>query len=240
MAQEEKRPRAATVSSIVEHKIKRDHNASEQRKLFFSLGLVVSLSLVLLAFEWKTGQDYQVIDLGTVEVEFEELQYIPVTTQSTPKPPKVVTEQVIIVTEETPAEVELDIDLEPEVTEEPVIEELVFEYAPQEEVSDEIFEIVEKQAEPAIGMSEFYQYVSSNLVYPEAAKAAGVEGKVYLQFVVDQQGGISQVTTLKGLGFGCDQEAIRVMESSPKWIPARQQGRPVKSKVTLPLVFKLS
>ena len=240
MAQRKIRPRATTGTSIVEHKIKKDHKTSEQRKLFLSLGLAISLSLVLLAFEWKTEQEYQMIDLGTLEVEFEELQYIPVTTQSTPKPPKVVTEQVLIVTEEIPLEVDLEIDLEPEVTEEPVIEELVFEYAPQEEVSDEVFEIVEKSAAPAIGMPEFYRYVASNLVYPEAAKAAGVEGKVYLQFVVDQQGVISQVTTLKGLGFGCDQEAIRVMESSPKWIPAKQQGRPVKSKVTLPLVFKLS
>ena len=240
MAQREKLVGATKETTIVEHKIKRDHKASAQRKLFLSLGMMVSLSMVLVAFEWKTDQDYQTIDLGTLVPSFEELQYVPVTTQSTPKPPKVITEQILTVTEETPVEVDLEIDLEPEVTEEPVIEELVFENAPQEEVSDEIFEIVEQPAEPAIGMAEFYQYVASNLVYPEAAKAAGVEGKVYLQFVVDQQGIVSQVTTLKGLGFGCDLEAIRVMESSPKWFPAKQQGRPVKSKVTLPLIFKLS
>jgi protein TonB len=121
-----------------------------------------------------------------------------------------------------------------------VIEEVVFEEAPEEEETDEIFDIVEEQAAPVGGMAAFYKYFSKNLKYPIPARKAGVEGKVYVQFVVTKSGEIGPVKVLKGIGHGCDQEAIRVVKGSPKWKPAKQRGRPVNSQVTLPLVFKLT
>ena len=67
----------------------------------------------------------------------------------------------------------------------------------------------------------------------------GIEGAVFLSFIVDQQGSISDIEVSRGIGGGCDEEAIRVLESSPKWAPGRQRGRPVKSRMQIRIVFRL-
>jgi protein TonB len=66
-----------------------------------------------------------------------------------------------------------------------------------------------------------------------------VEGKVFVQFVIDKDGSPSDITVLKGIGSGCDEEAVRVIKNMPKWTPGKQRGRPVKVRMSLPIVFKL-
>ena len=88
-------------------------------------------------------------------------------------------------------------------------------------------------------MGAFYKYISTNLRYPDQARKMGVEGKVFVQFIVDKDGSITDVQAIKGIGEGCDEEAVRVIEGSNKWIPGKQRGRPVKVKMILPITFKL-
>ena len=216
-------------------------NVKQQQSLFTAVGLVISLLLVIAAFEWKSYEAEELVNLGALDAEFEEILDIPITQQEPPPPVKeLVPPEIIEVPDEEEIEEEIEVNLDTEVTEETVIEEVVFEEAPEEEKTEEIFDIVEEQAAPVGGMAAFFEYFGKNLKYPIPARQAGVEGKVYIQFVVTKTGEIGAVKVLKGIGHGCDEEAIRVVKGSPKWQPAKQRGRPVNSRVTLPLVFKLT
>lgn len=109
----------------------------------------------------------------------------------------------------------------------------------EEKVEEQIFQIVEQQPEFPGGQSAMYGYLSKNIKYPAAASRANVSGKVFLTFVVNTDGSIQDVQVLKGLGFGCDEEAIRVVKSMPKWKPGKQSGRAVRVKYNLPVSFVL-
>jgi len=104
---------------------------------------------------------------------------------------------------------------------------------------DEVFTVVEQMPEFPGGQDAMMTFLRSNLQYPIMAKEAGVQGKVICAFVVDQEGQINEVTVLRGIGHGCDQEAIRVIRSMPRWNPGRQNGQKVKVKFHLPISFKL-
>ena len=99
---------------------------------------------------------------------------------------------------------------------------------------------VEQNPEFAGGMNALLKFLQKNLRYPTPAVNANVMGKVYMQFVVGQDGNISKVDVLKGIGFGCDEEAQRVVKLMPKWSPGRQSGRAVAVKFTLPISFQLA
>ncbi|MFN8352818.1 MAG: TonB family protein [Spirosomataceae bacterium] len=97
----------------------------------------------------------------------------------------------------------------------------------------------EQQAEFVGGWGEFRKFLEKNLKYPPMAQRSGVEGKVVLTFVVSKTGEISGIELLKGIGFGCDEEAVRVVKLMPHWSPGKQSGRPVPVKFTLPITFAL-
>ena len=111
---------------------------------------------------------------------------------------------------------------------------------PPKPVEDEIFTAVEQQAEFPGGIPAFAKFLQKNLKYPAAAQRANVQGKVYVQFVVNTDGSIQGVEVLKSVGFGCDEEAVRVIKMVPKWNPGKQSGRPVRSRFTVPINFVLS
>ena len=207
--------------------------------LYRNIGLVLSLAIVLFAFEYKSYDDDGVKNLGQVADDFEDLMEIPPTEQPPPPPPKIQQPEIIEVPDEEEIEEEIEVDLDVDMTEETVIEEVVFEEAPEEEEADEIFTIVEDQPGFPGGMGAFYTYVSKNLKYPNQARRMGIEGKVFVQFVVDKQGNITEVSAIKGIGAGCDEEAARVIKSSPKWSPGKQRGKAVKVRMILPITFKL-
>ena len=207
--------------------------------LFLNIGLVISLLLVILAFENKVYDDGSLVSLNAAGEDFEDLMDIPQTNQPPPPPPKKVQPEIIEVPDEEEIEEEIEIDLDVEMTEETVIEEVVFDDAPEEEEVDEIFTIVEDQPTPNGGISAFYEYVRKKLKYPAQARRMGIEGKVFVQFVVDKDGSITEVKAVKGIGAGCDEEAVRVIQGSPKWKPGKQRGRAVKVRMILPITFKL-
>ena len=107
------------------------------------------------------------------------------------------------------------------------------------ETSDEIFTMVEEQPIFKGGTPGFYQYISENLEYPEQAQVENIQGRVYVQFVINKEGVVEDVVALKGIGGGCDEAAVSVVESLPKWTPGKQRGKAVKVRMVLPVEFKL-
>lgn len=105
---------------------------------------------------------------------------------------------------------------------------------------NEEFKVFEQQPQPEHGMKALYDYISENLKYPEEAKNAGVAGRVFVEFIVDKDGKLTDVKAVKGIGAGCDEEAVRVLKASPKWIPASVMDMPVKVRMILPITYKLS
>ncbi len=109
------------------------------------------------------------------------------------------------------------------------------------ELTPEIMETYRVDIQPEFpgGINEFKNFLVKNLKYPSAAQSAGVSGKVYLQFTVNQDGSLDNISAIKGIGYGCDEEAIRVMKLMPAWKPGRQSGRAVRVKFNVPIVFAL-
>lgn len=99
--------------------------------------------------------------------------------------------------------------------------------------------IVENRPEFTGGKKKFSKYLHKNLKYPKKAKRQGIEGKVFVEFMVNIDGSITDVKVLKGIGSGCDEEAVKVIKNSPKWIAGTKRGKAVKMKVTIPIVFEL-
>lgn len=221
--------------------IKKNPKIDLRRKygLFLNIGLVISLLIAITAFEWRFYDTGNMMDLGKVNDDFEDIMEIPPTEQPPPPPPKVQQPDIIEVPDEQEIEEDIDVDLDVEITDETEVEDMVFEEKPKEEVADEIFTIVEQQPSPKGGMPAFYEYVSKNLKYPAQARRMGIEGRVFVQFVIEKDGSITDVKAIKGIGAGCDEEAERVIKEAPKWNPGKQRGRPVRVRMILPITFKL-
>jgi protein TonB len=138
-------------------------------------------------------------------------------------------------------EEELDIVLDVEVTEETALADVVYnpdDYVEEEE-AEEVFLFVEESPAPKGGMKAFYEYVAKNIEYPATARRMRIEGKTYIQFIINKDGSLTDFVVLKGIGGGCDEEAIRVLKNAPKWEAGKQRGQPVKVKMSLPIMFVL-
>ena len=96
-----------------------------------------------------------------------------------------------------------------------------------------------KSARPAVGMSDYKEYLETNLQYPELAREQKIEGKVILKVTVNSSGAITDVEVKRNLGFGCDEEAIRLVKEGPKWTPAERDGESVSSEVRVKVKFEL-
>jgi len=108
------------------------------------------------------------------------------------------------------------------------------------EETETIFTVVEELPEFPEGYEKLSKYLRSNLKYPRNARENEIEGKVFVSFIVEENGNISEVNILRGIGGGCDEEAKRVIESMPDWIPGKQRGKAVKVQFNMPIVFKLN
>ena len=103
----------------------------------------------------------------------------------------------------------------------------------------EIFTAVEQNPEFVGGQAKMYQYLGENIKYPAAAQRANISGRVFVKFVVEDDGSIGDVNVMKGIGFGCDEEAIRVVKSMPRWKPGVQNGKNVRVYYNMPIVYRL-
>jgi len=216
-------------------------NLDDKKLTFTLIGLVVALFIVWRVFEYRSydKQEYETFT-RTVEVMDEEME---ITKQEQPKPqvqaPKPQVTQIQVVEDDTEVE---DIDINAEVDQDEVIEEYVYEAPEIEEeeiVEEEVFLSVEENPEFPGGTAKLLEYVQKNLKYPMMARESDIQGRVFVGFVVEKDGSISNVKVLRGIGGGCDEEAVRVVQSLPKFKPGKQRGNPVRVQYTLPIVFKL-
>lgn len=211
-----------------------------KKSIFFQIGLILALVVVLVAFEYKS-YDKITIDLqARVADDFAE-EIIPITEQKVkpppPPPPKQVTQIKIV---EDDVEVEDDLDIDVEADDDTVMEEYIPPSDDDEEVVEaEIFTVVESMPSFPGGMGELMKFLGKNINYPTLAKESGIQGRVFINFVVEPNGSISNVKVLRGIGGGCDEEAVRVVKSMPKWSPGKQRGKPVRVSYNLPVKFTL-
>ena len=212
---------------------------NRKKTLFLALGFVMSLTLTLTAFEWKKFGAGEMMDLGMVSDDFEELTEIPPTEQPPKTPPKIQQPQIVEIPDDEEIIEEIEIDLDVDITEETQIEDIVFEDEPEEEKGDDIFMIVEEPASFPGGNKAWGKFLKKNLRYPRNSQRMGLEGKVFLSFIVAADGSLSNITVSRGLGGGLDEEAVRVLKKSPKWNPGKQRGRPVKSPMAITVIFTL-
>jgi len=211
-----------------------------KKSIFFQIGLILALVVVLVAFEYKS-YDKITIDLQTRVADDIAEEIIPITEQKVkpppPPPPKQVTQIKIV---EDDVEVEDDLDIDVEADDETVVEEYIPPSDDDEEVDEaEIFTVVESMPSFPGGMGELMKFLSQNINYPTLAKESGIQGRVFINFVVEPNGKISNVKVLRGIGGGCDEEAVRVVKSMPKWSPGKQRGKPVRVSYNLPVKFTL-
>ena len=230
--------------SLLKSKKDKAKRTRVEAKLFRSLGLVISLLMVITAFQWKFADNGGVVDLsGNARDSFEDLLDVPVTEQPPPPPPaKQAIVNIVEVSDEEEIIEEIDVDFDIEVNEETTVQEVIYEATDldmEEEEAEEIFMIVEEQPEPIGGTAAFYKFVAEELDYPDQARRTGIEGKVFVQFVVDKEGNLTQPKIAKGIGGGCDEEALRVISKAPKWKPGKQRGKPVSVIRIIPIHFKL-
>ena len=225
----------------MEAKKNKKYDINQYRTLFFNIGLVITMMIIIGAFEWKSYDRSDLLDLGKVTVEFDEQMDVPVTEQPPPPAPKIQNVQVIEVPNEEEIAEEIELDLDIEMTEETVIEEIIEITVDEvvEEEAEEIFQIVENPPTFPGGYAAFYKVVSDELKFPSQAQRLGVEGKVFAEFVVGKDGKITDIKIIRGIGAGCDEEAIRVLKLTPAWNPGKQRGKSVKVRMVLPITFKL-
>lgn len=231
---------ASDYEDLITLKRSRTELQKSRSTMFFFIGLAMALGMVIVAFEWNFEKDAIVKDLLVENTEWEEVQDIPLTSQPPPPPPKQVIQQPIIV--EVPDEEileDIDVNMDVEVTEDMAVEEVEFTMEIPEEKAEEIFLLVEDKPEPIGGIKAFYKYVADNIKYPQKATEERIQGRVFVQFVVNSKGKISDVVTVKGIGGGCDEEAARILREAPDWNPGKQRGKPVSVRMVLPITFKL-
>mgnify|MGYP005612602995 FL=1 len=213
-----------------------------KKSTFILIGLVVSLFVVWRVFEYKS-YDKQSLDELQRTVEVIEEEMVEITKQEQPKPqppaPKPQVTQIEIVDNEE--EIEDEIEIDAEVSQDEVIEEYFApaEIEEEEIVEAEIFKVVEVMPEFPGGAAKMMEYIQKNMKYPMMARESDIQGRVFVNFVVEPDGSISNVTVMRGIGGDCDEEAVRVVKSMPKWNPGKQRGTAVRCAFTVPVIFGL-
>ncbi|MCR5646501.1 MAG: energy transducer TonB [Bacteroidales bacterium] len=214
-------------------------NLENKKLTFILIGLIISLAVAWAVFEIKSYDKREIADIGrTVEVVEEEMVEITKQEQK-PQPVEVPKQTTQIQVVEDDVEVD-DVEINAEVDQNEIIEEYVAPEVEEEEIVEaEIFTVVEEMPEFPGGMAKLAEYLGKNIKYPQLARESGIQGRVFINFVVENDGSVTNVKVMRSLGGGCDEEAIRVVKSMPKWKPGKQRGKPVRVSYNLPVNFKL-
>lgn len=214
-----------------------------KKGLHFEIGMIASLILVFIVFQYKTPLRTHDVSLNFQETTIIEDEVINTVQPVTPPPPPQNQQFTLLTIVENESEEVADIDIQAEVDETtplPVYIPVVSKQEEEEEIIEaEIFTIVEEQPSFPGGDKARIEYFNNALHYPSNAKELGIMGTVYIGFVVEPDGSISNVKLLRGIGGGCDEEAIRVVQAMPLWNPGKQRNKAVRVQFTLPVRFTL-
>lgn len=217
-------------------------DAERSRRPFFFLGLFFSAAFVFMAFTFGYDSNsggsgdnnannrdvaFDVVDVD--EPPPPEETPPPPDTPEVPPPPSDDVKEVEKEEEQTKVSIAPPDVAPPPVTTAP----------PPPPPADEIFDVVEDEPAFPGGEEAMQKFIKSNIKYPEMSIQMGDQGKVFVRFVVEKDGSISNVTIARGVTPELDKEAMRVVRNMPKWSPGKQRGRPVRTNVVIPIVFKL-
>ena len=218
-------------------------NLENKKSMFIQVGLIVALLVCLGAMEWTSGQKKDSAFAGMTEEAIEEEQ-IPVTEETPPEemPPPEVTVTDLFEIVEDDVVIDNEVKFEDDETSEDKVVEI---YAPvlqaeEEEVEEEIFVIVEDMPKFKGGdINKFREWVQKRVRYPELAAENGIQGRVFITFVVETNGNVSNVTISRSVDQLLDEAAKEAVMASPKWEPGMQRGRPVRVRYSIPIIFQL-
>jgi protein TonB len=210
-----------------------DISIEKKKGLFFQIGLVITLVLVLAAFEWKS-YDKVAYNLGQLNLDDLEEEIIPITKQEVKPPPPPPPPPEVIEIVEDDVEIEDEIEIEDTESDEDVEIEI------EEEDDEEFFMVVENMPEFPGGDLGLMKYIQRNVKYPAIAKEYNITGKVYVSFIVDKKGFVTNVKIVRGVDKNLDAEAMRVVKSLPKYKPGKQRGKSVRVMFTIPINFTLN
>lgn len=218
------------------------HDVHRQSGKFFLIGLTLSVTTAITAFEWRSEKKEYIID-SPDEPIYEGAFIIksdPVSVDQPKakelKPPVIKTLVNLVATTEL-IEESNEVAIEQE---QPDFTPIRFDSSElKPEPPEEIFLAPEVEPVPEGGFEAFYKFVGKNLKYPKQAQRTHAMGKVYVEFVIGKNGEVTDLKVVKGIGSGCDEEAMRVLALT-KWQPGRQRGKPVKVRMTMPLNFVLN
>ncbi len=213
----------------------------KSKTLFRQMGLILSLGFLFIAFEY-TQSDINAAEFETVEEIVMEEEAIPITRAEElppppPPPPPAFTEILNIVDDDVELDDELELD-DMEMDEENEVEIINFEEE-EEEDRNHIFLAVEKMPTFPGGQAALTKFLKKNLKYPTIAVENGIQGRVYVNFIVDKKGNISEMKILKGVDNSLNQEALRVVQKMPAWEPGEQRGKAVNVSCNIPINFNL-
>ena len=204
----------------------------KKRSLFLQIGLIISLLFVYIAFEWKS-YDKSNFSLGEVNFDDLEEEIIPITKQEIKPPPPPPPPPEVIEIVEDEVEIENEVEIEETDTDEDEIVEI-------EEDDEEFFMVVENMPEFPGGDLGLMKFIQKNVRYPAIAKEYNITGKVYVSFIVDKQGSVTNVKIVRGVDKNLDAEALRVVSLLPKYKPGKQRGKAVRVMFTIPINFTLN
>ena len=214
-----------------------------KRVLFTEIGCIVALALVYFGLEYSSAKTNTAL-LEEIDMMAEMEEMIPITFDTPPPPPEmpkipVLSDQIDIVDDDIEIE-EIVINLEDHKD----LGVEIIDYIPveEDEVDEETLPFVMVEQKPKFNggdANEFSKWVNSRLVYPEIAQENGLSGRVTLSFTIKADGTLSDVKVLRGVDPSLDQEAVRVVKSSPKWVPGKQRDRAVAVSYTFPVIFQL-
>lgn len=219
----------------------------KKQKSLFLVGLLVSLSLTLMAFEWATFDvDYVGGEKEIVEEEI--ILEIPKEVEIE-KPKKTLVANVVEFDPDLADTFEIKkydtaiaMDRKPLIDTSDDIKEIDDDTTASTGggvVIEEVFMVVEKMPEFPGGEDALYKYLGKKIRHTQCSKQSNISGKLYVQFIVEKDGSISNITVPRGLGCGLDEMAAKAVRKMPKWSPGEQRGKPVRVKYTLPVSFVL-
>ncbi len=214
-----------------------------QKLTYILMGFVVALAILFVAFE---GTDHEVTKYEVEQVdealEFEEEIEQTIQEDQTPPPPPPpapeVIEEIEIVEDDKETEtVEFTTEDDEKTVQEVVAAPVQIEE--EEEEDNVVFQVVEKNPEFPGGTKALFEYISGEMKYPRIAAENNIQGRVVCQFTVWKDGTIKDIAVVRGVDPSLDREAIRVIQSMPKWTPGKQRGKAVNVRFTLPIMFRL-
>lgn len=222
-------------------------NLENQRLTFLLGGLALAVIIVYVAVSWSTSETGN-SSLGDLSMgdEFEEEMINTFREKEPPPPPpepeqppekKVIEELTVVENDEEDVS---DLDIDSEVDEDTKVDVDMSGFEEEEEEVEPIsFAVVEDKPEFPGGQAALLKHIATHTEYPEIAKENGIQGRVYIQFVIDKNGKVTNVSIARGIDPNLDKEAKRVVRNLPAWKPGKQRGKPVPVTYVVPINFKL-